>query len=336
MDLRTLDLTDDHVLSQAYAIESAATRDARPGWMPLGEAARIAAWRADNGWVVRLTGAVEDRQLIGVASCLTAEDTPDTSWLSVSVLPAHQSRGVGSRLARAVEATSAQDVTRFVASAYRATSAEIERLLHSFAAPLGYAVATTETVVELDLSAATLTPVAPVEGYTVSTHLGGVPEPLCAQVGVLKGLVDAEAPNGDLAWQPTPASAQEYADEVAFWGSQGRTVVESLAVDTAGEVAAWTCLLVAADSRRAAQIEGTLVLAEHRGRGLGLAVKTEALLAARAHGGVARVRTSSDDQNVWMRALNDRLGFVPVESEVLLHKQTARVSSGRTPVWGTP
>jgi hypothetical protein len=33
------------------------------------------------------------------------------------------------------------------------------------------------------------------------------------------------------------------------------------------------------------------------------------------------VRTSSDDQNVSMRAINEQLGFLPVESEVVLHKQ---------------
>ncbi len=36
---------------------------------------------------------------------------------------------------------------------------------------------------------------------------------------------------------------------------------------------------------------------------------------------MTRVRTSSDDQNVWMRAINDELGFVPVESEILLQKR---------------
>lgn len=36
-----------------------------------------------------------------------------------------------------------------------------------------------------------------------------------------------------------------------------------------------------------------------------------------------RVRTSSDDQNVWMRAINASLGFVPVETEVLFHKDRA-------------
>jgi hypothetical protein len=85
-------------------------------------------------------------------------------------------------------------------------------------------------------------------------------------------------------------------------------------------VAAWTCLLVEADPARPAQIEGTLVLSEHRGRRLGAAVKVASLLAAREHGTATRVRTSSEDQNIWMRAINHELGFVPVESEIIWQK----------------
>lgn len=321
VDVRALDLVDAKALADAYAVECAATRQARQGWVPLGESARIAAWTADNGWVRHLVGAFEGGRLIGFASSSTAYDTPDTSWVGVSVLPQDQRRGVGTRLVRAVEEKSPGRVSRFVASAYRPTAAEIERLGRKFAQPLGYTRATTETVVELDLVAADLAPVQPPDRYTVSTYVNGVPSHLHAQVGVLKGLVDAEAPNGELAWQPTPVSAQEYEDEISLWRTQGRTAVESIALDRHGVVAAWTCLVVPADPERAAQIEGTLVLAQHRGLRLGRAVKVASLLAARDHGSTTRVRTSSDDQNVWMRAINDGLGFVPVECEVLLHKR---------------
>jgi hypothetical protein len=132
--------------------------------------------------------------------------------------------------------------------------------------------------------------------------------------------VDAEAPNGELQWQATPVSAEEYQEELSLWQKQGRTAIESIALDDQGVVAAWTCLVVAADPDRPGQVEGTLVLAEHRGQRLGAAVKVASLLAARERGAL-RVRTSSDDQNVWMRAVNDELGFVPIESEILLHRQ---------------
>ncbi len=320
-DVRVLDLKDTSALVQAYAVECEATRPARPGWVPLGEGARIAAWRGDSGWAHEPVGAYEGDRLVGLASSATAHDAPDTSWVFVSVPPRHQRRGVGTRLVREVEGRRAGRVHRFVGNAYRPTTADLEALATGFAGPLGYAVATTETVVQLDLVGADLSPSRPPDGCVVSTYLDGVPDRLRPQVGVLKGLVDAEAPHGDLDWQPAPVSPRAYQDEISLWRTQGRTAVESVAVTARGEVVAWTCVVVAADPARPAQIEGTMVLAAHRGRRLGATVKIASLLAVRDHGGATHVRTSSDDQNVWMRAINDELGFVPVESEVLLQKQ---------------
>src|SRR5512143_1370183 len=98
MELRPLDLADGSALADAYAIECDATRHARPGWVPLGEPARILAWRADDGWVRCLVGAFEGDRLIGFAASSTAQDTPDTSWVNVSVLPQRQRPGVGTVL----------------------------------------------------------------------------------------------------------------------------------------------------------------------------------------------------------------------------------------------
>ncbi len=329
-DIRALDLDDASALVDAYSVECEATRHARPGWLPLGQQARASAWRATHGWVHDLLGAFENDRLIGLASSSTALDTPDTSWVSVSVLPEHQRRRVGTRLVQAVEDTRPDGVRRFVASAYRPTTVDLEGLARNFAQPLGYARATTETVVELDLVGAELCAPRPPDGYVISTYVNGVPDHLRPQVGVLKGLVDAEAPHGALDWQPTPLSRQAYDDEISLWQSQGRTAIESIAVTPQGVVAAWTCLVVAADAARPAQVEGTMVHAQHRGSGLGRSVKTASLLAARDLGRAARVRTSSDDENVWMRAINDELGFVPVESEILLQKQRGQPAQVRT------
>ncbi len=306
-------------MGAAYAVECAATAHARPRWVPLGKAARVTAWRALNGWRRTLLGAFVNDRLVGFASCETADDTPDTAWVSVSVMPDQAGTGVGSALAAAAEAAAAPEVARFVASVYRPAPRDVTRLIEAFAAPLGYAIATTETVVELDLEHADLAPTDPHDGYTVETYVDGVPEALRPEVGVLKGLVDAEAPNGELNWQPTSVSPQEYLDELETWQRQGRKAIETVAVDDGG-VVAWTCMIVPPDPERPAQIEGTLVRSEHRGKRLGSAVKVANLHRARALG-VRRVRTSSDDRNHWMRAINADLGFTPVESEVLVHKQ---------------
>lgn len=320
LSVRRLDVGDDADLAAAYAVECAATRSVRPGWVPLGEAARVAAWRADDGWDRQLLAASEGTQLVGVAIASTARDEPQTCWVEVCIDPRARRRGVGARLVRAVHEGAGPSATRFVAGAYRPTPADMQRLVDGFAHPLGYSVATRETVVELDLGKATLSPPARHPAYAISTHVDGVPTPLRAGVGVLKGLVDAEAPNGELGWQPSSVTVPEYEAEIRLWQEQGRSAIESVAVDGHGTVVAWTCLLVAADPARPAQVEGTLVLEQHRGRRLGRAVKVASLLAARDHGRAARVRTSSDDANVWMRRINADLGFRPIELEVIFHR----------------
>ncbi|MFZ5848173.1 MAG: GNAT family N-acetyltransferase [Actinomycetota bacterium] len=319
MEIRTLQATDDQAMAAAYAVECAATARARPQWVPLGEAARVNAWRAANGWRRTFLGAFDQGELIGLASCETADDTPDTAWVNVSVMPDRAGSGVGSALTAAAEAAAAPRVTRFVARAYRPSPADAAPLIEAFAAPLGYTVAATETVVELDLERADLPAAAPHHCYSVETSLDGVPEALRAEVGVLKGLVDAEAPNGELDWKPAPVSPEDYAAELETWQRQGRRAIETVAVDK-DSVVAWTCLVVPRDPRRPAQIEGTLVRSEHRGKRLGTTVKVANLHRARELG-VRRVRTSSNDTNRWMRAINAELGFRPVETEVLLHKR---------------
>ena len=323
MHLRRLDLSDDATLAAAHAVEAAATSHARPGWAPMPVAARIVSWRADDDWQRTLVGAFDGDRLVGFAATLTADDTPNTSWLSAAVLPEQQRRGIGSALLREAERLSPDGVTRLLASAYRRTATEIDDLVTGFAEPLGFSRATTETVVELDLASAELEPDPPAAGYTVRTYVDGVPDHLRPRVGVLKGLVDAEAPSGALDWEPTPVTPEQYAGEIALWQQQGRTAIESLALDEAGDVVAWTCLVTPTDPARPADIEGTLVDVRHRGRRLGRAVKVACLSRARDEAGTTRVRTSSDDTNVWMRAINAELGFVPVESEVVVSKPRA-------------
>src|SRR4051812_16478356 len=161
ISVRRLDLDDDGELTAAYAVECVATRHVRPGWVPLGEAARIAAWRARDGWDRQLLIAADGAEVVGVAISSTARDTPDTCWVEVSIDPRAQGRGLGARLVGAVQDDAAPSVRRFVASVYRPTAADVERLVRGFAHPLGYSAATTETVVELDLWKAALPAACP-------------------------------------------------------------------------------------------------------------------------------------------------------------------------------
>lgn len=320
MQIGRLDPADGVLLSEAYEVECRATSAVRSRWVPLSREARLMSWRADDGWHREFVGGWDGGVLVGFAVALTSHDEPETTWIGVAVDPAYQGRGGGRSLTRAAEESSPATTRRFVASAYRPNVEDLGEFVRGFAEPLGYAVATTETVVELDLAEARPSETRIPAGYDVATYVNGVPDELRPQVGLLKGLVDAEAPSGDLDWRPTPVTPEDYARELAVWQAQGREAIETLAVDGDGQVAAWTCLVASAGTDRAAQIEGTLVLSAHRGNGLGAAVKLDCLRVAAERHPAMRVQTSSDDANVWMRAINETMGFLPVETEALLKR----------------
>ena len=320
MDIRPLNVSDDDAMRRAYEIEAAANEQVRPGWLGAGADARMLGWRADDGWTHRLIGAWEDDSLVGFGACMTHDSEPATAWIFAWVRPDQQHRGIGTALVNAAESQRAPAVARFVTRAYRPTRDGITTLARGFLEPLGFTSASTETVLDLDLRTASLPERSAVAGYTVTSHVDGVPERLRTEVGRIKGMVDSEAPNGDLGWLESPVAPAEYLEEIALWNAQGSRAVETVALDAAGHVAAWTCLVTSASGHASAQIEGTLVLPHHRGHGLGAAVKIANLEAARLLGGVDRVRTSSDDQNRWMRSINATLGFVPIEFEAIFQR----------------
>lgn len=289
------------------------------------EETRILGWRSDDGWDNRLLGAWDQGQLLGFAASMTEKDTPDTTWVFAWVNPAHQREGVGTALVQAAESASPESATRFVSSAYRAHQDEIEPLVRRFVGPLGYELATTETVVKLHLGSASLAMPQVADGYEVCTYLNGIPEQFREQVGHIKGLVDAEAPNGTLGWNPTPVTPEDYTKEMNLWLAQGDAVFESIATDDHGDVVAWTCIVAPTDRALPAQIEGTLVLSEHRGNGLGAAVKIACLREVKQHGATDYIKTSSDDTNIWMQAINANIGFEPGETMAIMQKPRARI-----------
>jgi GNAT superfamily N-acetyltransferase len=95
---------------------------------------------------------------------------------------------------------------------------------------------------------------------------------------------------------------------------QGRTVYTTVAVAPDGTLAAHTQAGVrGGDSDRAFQWD-TLVLPEHRGHRLGLAVKAANMRAlTAAHPGANRIDTWNAEQNGPMVAVNIDLGFEIIE-----------------------
>jgi GNAT superfamily N-acetyltransferase len=324
VDIRSIDPTSDRGLRAAYDVESASLAYDRFEWVPLGFDSRAVVWRRRNGWTHDLWGAYDGTDLVGivdVATCL--DDTLDTAWLFPHVLPGRRRQRIGTRLVRQAELSLEPSRTRLVGTAhYPEGQCDIAPPVR-FAESLGYRLATTETVRELDLTRYQRS-AGEVRGYGIQTFVNGVPHDLRVDVGRIKGLVDADAPSGELDWGAITVTPEQYAAELKIWRRQERTVVESVALTEDRHVVAWTCVVASSNAARPASVEGTLVLTDHRGHGLGQAVKDASLIELkRASPNLQRVRTSSDDENQWMHRINERMGFAAIEVEGLVQRSVS-------------
>lgn len=162
---------------------------------------------------------------------------------------------------------------------------------------------------------------AEAEGYEVRAFTGPIPEEIVADWAVLDAEIETAAPTGDLDIEPKQAAVAEVREIEALIASQGRLLINAVALTPAGDVAAYTQMAVPADQDVAYQW-GTMVAERHRGRRLGLAVKIAALeLLQRERPGVRAVTTYNAEANRHMIAVNEALGFEPIERLGQLQKR---------------
>ena len=90
-----------------------------------------------------------------------------------------------------------------------------------------------------------------------------------------------------------------------------------MAITDDGLVAAHSTISVPGHGKTDASQWGTFVHREHRGHRLGLATKAANLLAVqRAHPAMRRIVTQNAETNQWMIAVNEQMGFEPVEASM--------------------
>lgn len=112
-------------------------------------------------------------------------------------------------------------------------------------------------------------------------------------------------------------------DLEAALAAQNRAKVSTAARDAAtGRLVAYTELVVPLGAPESAWQHDTLVIREHRGHGLGFAVKVANLFAvAERHPAVRWINTWNAEENGPMIAVNEEMGFEEVASSVLWLRQ---------------
>lgn len=256
---------------------------------------------------VVLVGRDGHEVVAGAWLSLPLLDNAEKAYLQVFVDPTARRRGHGAELLEHVERLAVtQGRTVAYAEAVWAVHEETSPGV-AFARDRGYEVDLLDTVRFLDLPATP--PDAPFRDGYRPVVWRECPEELLDDYAELRSQLMAHAPSGEVGIEPEFFDATRVRHEEDRWREQGRQAQTVAALSPDGELVGHTQILVTDGSEAAYQWD-TLVLPEHRGHGLGLALKTAALVeAADLLAGRVRVSTWNAASNAHMIAINDALGY---------------------------
>ena len=247
-------------------------------------------------------------------------DNLHTARVFIWVHPVFQRHGVGSRLSSYAD-DRVRSLGRTTCHAMARIGTDRANGNRAFAERAGYLLANTEIERRLALPADTAlldrlaAEAAPHHAdYVLRTVVGPVPPDLAASYMALRNLILVEAPTGDLDLEAGRETTAELAVQDRYVTESGRTRVASYAVDTDGEVVAYSVAAVSNQHHHHVDQWGTLVHPAHRGHRLGMAV-TCAVLRALSDGFPEKrfIETTNAETNAHMVAINAALGFEVVQ-----------------------
>lgn len=325
MHISLVDAADDAQFARWYAASAAGASAGRvdPPLWTLPEAQVL--YRESGPDAARLReayAAVDGGEVVG-AGRLEAplRDNPRYASVGVDVPPKWRRRGVGTALYDRL-AERAEKLRRTV------LGAELHQPFDApevpgvrFATRRGFTRRNVETrrVLRLPVPTGRLDELAAyaaerTAGYTLRQWQGACPDELAEQYARLKSLLMTDAPMGDLQYEPEVWDVARLRAHEKQAADQDRTVLTTVAVAPDGSLAGHTQIGVPGHEPGAAYQGDTLVFDEHRGHRLGLALKVANLRTlVTGFPDRHRITTYNAEQNGPMVAVNDALGFRPVE-----------------------
>ncbi|WP_056681654.1 GNAT family N-acetyltransferase [Nocardioides sp. Root140] len=331
LEIREVDVHDEAALRTWWEVGHAASAerpfDAWPAW----EVSRVALPFPRTDSAITLLTAFDAGAAVGTA--LVVEFLLDNTHLAevtVYVDPAQRRRGFGTQLLdEAEERVRRSGRTSIISSAFAPVDGESPGSL--FAAARGYPVGSAEETKLVDLATATESwgslqdeADAGLGDYSCIVFDGPCPEEHVEGFADVLSIFIGAIPSGDLdledaQWTPERIRLGERERVEA-----GRVNVTALALTPAGGVCGFSDVRLSRADPRHAGVGGTLVVPEHRGHRLGLAMK---LLT---HGRVRElfpecefIETGNAGVNAPMNAVNERMGYRVVERCLDVQKRLA-------------
>jgi GNAT superfamily N-acetyltransferase/RimJ/RimL family protein N-acetyltransferase len=273
--------------------------------------------------------AVEDGALAGLVWVhLPLKDNTHYAEAELLVHPGRRRRGVGSALlARLLDLAREERRSELVVIARAAVEGGPGRsdTGAKFLERRGFTRALTEIDRRLDIGA--IDPaaeerlwdeaVAASGDYEAVSWTGRCPDEYLEGLGRIDSMIFAEIPLGDVDLRPLVVDPQFVRAREDRAEAQGNAVIRTIAVHKgSGDLAANTVIHVHRDETHAGQ-SITIVDPAHRGHRLGLLVKLANLRRLReARPDVTAIWAGNADTNANMTAINDLLGFRPVDARV--------------------
>lgn len=155
--------------------------------------------------------------------------------------------------------------------------------------------------------------VAAPAGYDLVQWRDRCPEELVEAFAIVCARMSTDAPQGEAIMEAQVWDVERVRRVEAAHVEQGRqTHITAVRRRGSGELAGYTALNWHPDQPVAAMQGGTLVLREHRGRGLGRWIKTTNLQAAgQRWPSMERIYTGNAEENAPMLRINRAMGYLP-------------------------
>jgi GNAT superfamily N-acetyltransferase len=324
VEIKEIDVFDDDTLRASYLIMREADlfeRPHAPVWSFEEAAVMYRHQEETEDWHV--FAAYDDDTIVGSGwLVMFTMDNVDKAFTKVYVAPDLRRRGIGGALLDyAVDTAALEGRTTVVAETAYPFDRRADHPHRRFLEKHGFVHATTEVARQLPLPVpeeqlqAWIDEAAPKHaGYRIQSMVGPVPDDIVPSLCHVLSLLAAEAPTGDLDFEPETITPAIWREREAKIAEQGRTVFTTVALDDAGQAVAATQLAVPEHDFPKVYQWATLVLREHRGHRLGLALKAHNLRAVQqAHPDRTLVWTCNEETNGPMVDINVKMGFVPLE-----------------------